>query len=198
MPYLSYGIEPSAAMGYGVGEYVAACVAGVFSLEDSLKLIAAKSQVRDTLARVLDNFEAVTQEVSYHKPQIQLISNVTGEVATEIATSEYWCRHVREPVRFAEGIKTLHQAGYGIFVEIGLTPTLLEMGYQCLPEGVGVWLPSLYPGQEDWQQILESSLQLYMQGVSVDWLGFDRDYPRRQVVLPTYPFQRQRYWIETS
>ncbi len=72
------------------------------------------------------------------------------------------------------------------------------MGRQCLPEGVGTWLPSLRENQTDWQQMLQSLAELYVRGVQVDWLGFDRDYARKKVVLPTYPFQRQRYWMETN
>lgn len=202
----SWGIEPSAVMGDDVGEYVAAVVTGVISLEDGLKLIVAReklmqalmasNQVAGTFKPMLANFEAVTQELSYSKPQIQLISNVTGEVATEIKPN-YWCRPVRQPM-FKESIKTLYQAGYEVFVEIGTDSTLLEMGQQYLPDKAGVWLPSLHPKKGDWQQILESLVQLYMLGVPVDWSGFDRDYYRHLVVLPTYPFQRQRYWIETT
>ncbi|AOX01783.1 short-chain dehydrogenase [Moorena producens PAL-8-15-08-1] len=270
----SWGIEPDVVMGHSVGEYVAACVAGVFSLEDGLKLIAHRgklmqelppdgkmvavlaslNQVQEaiepyaekvaiaaingpmslvisgqrqaleavcaTLAGdgvkikslqvnhafhsalmepMLGSFEAVAQELTYSKPRIPIISNVTGQQADdEIATPQYWVRHVRQPVKFAWGMKTLGQEGYQIFVEIGSKPILLGMGRQCLPEGVGVWLPSLRPGQEDWQQLLQSLGQLYVQGVVVDWSEFDRDYPRRKVLLPTYPWQRQRYWIETS
>jgi acyl transferase domain-containing protein len=93
-------------------------------------------------------------------------------------------------------METLHQQGYEVFLEIGAQPTLLGMGRYCLPEGVGVWLPSLYQGRKDWQQILQSLGALYVRGVSVDWSAFDRDYPRRRLQLPTYPFQRQRYWAD--
>lgn len=88
--------------------------------------------------------------------------------------------------------------GYQVFLECGPKPILLGMRRQCLPEGVGTWLPSLRPGQADWQILLQSLGQLYIIGVKVDWSGFDKDYPRRRVVLPTYPFQRQRYWLETA
>ncbi|GET43759.1 polyketide synthase dehydratase domain-containing protein [Microseira wollei] len=115
-----------------------------------------------------------------------------------MATPEYWCRHVRCSVRFAAGMEALYREGYEIFLECGPKPILLGMGRKCFPEGVGRWLPTLRPGQEDWQQILQSLAQLYVECVQVDWLGFDQDYERRKVALPTYPFQRQRYWIETA
>lgn len=270
----SWGIKPTVVMGHSVGEYVAATVAGVFSLEDGLKLIAARGRLmqalpcegemvavlaserqvapviepylqevaiaalngpdsvvisgkRETIRLVvaqleatgikttplqvshafhspliepmLEEFGRVASEVAYSPPKIDLISNVTGElVEAEVTTPEYWCRHVRCSVQFAAGMEALYRAGYEVFVECGPKPIMLGMGLKCLPEAVGRWLPSLRPGQSDWQQILQSLAQLYVEGVQVDWSGFDRDYERRKVALPTYPFQRQRYWIETA
>ena len=266
----SWGIEPAVVMGHSVGEYVAACVAGVFSLEDGLKLIAERARLMQALPHdgemvavfaseaqvaaaiqpyaqdvsiaaingpqsivisgkceaveaaiatlnadgiktkrlkvshafhsslmepMLTAFERVAAPISYSCPKIKLISNVTGELATtEVTNPEYWCRHVRQAVRFAAGMETLYQQGYEVFLEIGARPTLLGMGRYCLPEGVGVLLPSLYPGREDWQQLLQSLAALYVRGVAVDWSAFDRDYSRSRRQLPTYPFQRQRYW----
>ncbi len=268
----SWGIEPAVVMGHSVGEYVAACVAGVFSLEDGLKLIAERARLMQALPQegemvavfaneaqvataiqpyaqevaiaaingshivisgqrdcvqaaiaslpegvrtkklqvshafhsplmepMLAAFERVCADVAYSPPRLKLISNVTGAIATdEIATPEYWCRHVRQPVRFAASMDTLDQQGYELFVEIGPKPILLGMARQCLPEKIGIWLPSLYQGQQDWQQILQSLAALYVRGVPVDWSGFDREYPRCRLQLPTYPFQRQRYWVELA
>ena len=269
----SWGIKPNVVMGHGVGEYVAATIAGIFSLEDGLKLIAhrgrlmqqlragemvavmaSESKVNQLIAPyrekiaiaaingpenvvisgeaaamrtlreileaegiktkqlrvshafdspliepILAEFEAVAKQITYNQPRIPLISNVTGaRVDESIATDSYWVNHVCQPVKFAHSMETLHQQGYQVFLEIGPQPILLGMGRQCLPADVGVWLPSLRDGQEDWQQMLHSLAELYVRGVKVDWLGFDRDYLRSKVVLPTYPFQRQRYWIETS
>ena len=61
-----------------------------------------------------------------------------------------------------------------------------------------LYLPSLREGHSDWQQMLTNLGELYVRGVKIDWIGFDKDYTRRKVVLPTYPFQRQRYWVESS
>ncbi|WP_317616612.1 polyketide synthase dehydratase domain-containing protein [Nostoc sp. 'Peltigera membranacea cyanobiont' 232] len=145
------------------------------------------------------DFERVAREVSFSFPQIKLISNVTGkEAKEEIATPEYWCRHVLESVRFAGGMQTLEQLGVEVFIEIGPKPVLLGMGRQCYSEHQGLWLPSLRPEREDWQELLTSLGQLYVQGAPIDWVGFDRNFTRRRVPLPTYPFQRQRYWVEAS
>jgi acyl transferase domain-containing protein len=154
---------------------------------------------------MLAEFAQVAKTIAYSEPQIKLISNVTGEPATsEIATPEYWCRHIRQPVKFAASMETLYQQSFEVFVEIGPKPILLGMGRQCIPESVPdadlsrLWLPSLRQGQQDWEQILHSLGELYVRGVKVDWSGFDSDYSRRKVVLPTYPWQRQRYWIEPT
>jgi acyl transferase domain-containing protein/acyl carrier protein len=269
----SWGIEPSVVMGHSVGEYVAACVAGVFSLEEGLKLIAERARLMYNLPRdgemvtvfaseervataiqsytqqvsiaalngpenivisgqrdainmivstfeadgiktkplkvshafhspliepMLSDFERVAKEITFSPPQIDLISNLTGELATaDITTPDYWCHHIRQPVKFAASMETLYQQGDEVlFVEIGPRQALLGMGRQCLPENVGVWLPSLRHGQEDWQQILQSLGELYVRGASVNWSGFDQDYQRHRLILPTYPFQRKRYCIE--
>ena len=270
----SWGIEPTVMMGHSVGEYVAACIAGVFSLEDGLKLIAARGRLmqalpkngamaaimasestvskilaphegavviaaingptnlvisgeRDSVEQVaavleaeeikvtwlqvshafhspmmqpmLADFAEVAQQVNFFIPQREMISNVTGEMATEvIASADYWCGHILEPVRFAAGMETLKQAGYEIFLEMGPKPILLGMGRQCGFESEGIWLPSLRSGQSDWQTILNSLGQLYEQGMVINWSDFDRDYSRQRLPLPTYPFQRKRYWQDKT
>lgn len=267
----SWGIEPEAVMGHSLGEYVAACVAGVFSLEDALKLVAARgrlmqslppngamvsvlategqvreiiapwgSQVtiaafnspesfvlsgkREAIASLLDDFEAqgikatqlkvfhgfhsplmepmlaefgeIAATVDYHQPQLPLIANLSGEVAAaEIATPQYWCRHIRQPVQFQAGMTALQQLGCEVFIECGPKPILLGLGRSCLPDGTGGWLPSLRQEQGNWQQILHSLGELYLRGVNPDWLGFEGDSNRQKLALPTYPFQRQRYWV---
>jgi acyl transferase domain-containing protein/acyl carrier protein/ubiquinone/menaquinone biosynthesis C-methylase UbiE len=268
----SWGIVPSVVMGHSVGEYVAACVAGVFTLEDGLKLIAERARLMQQLPAgggmaavfadetvvgkaiasqpsklsiaaingpsnvvisgdesaltevltsfaqqgiksrrltvshafhsplmdpILDTFERSASTIQFSEPQIGLISNVTGEQAVkdQVTNPRYWRDHIRKPVRFADSISSLHSSGYQVFVEIGPNPTLLSMGQRCLPEGTGIWLPSLSQGRDDWQTMLNSLSQLYTRGVEVNWTGFDRDYARRKLILPTYPFQRERYWI---
>jgi len=268
----SWGIEPDVVMGHSVGEYVAACVAGVFSLEDGLKLIAERGRLMQALPKngkmvaifasedqvrrvissfdqvsiaaingqnnivisgeakavevvvyklekqgletrqlnvshgfhsplmegMLDDFSKVASEVQYSSPSIRLISNLTGKLVEEnqVCQASYWCQHVRSAVQFSASMETLHQEGYNIFLEIGPHPVLLGMGRRCLSEDAGIWLPSLRKKIPDWQQLLTSLSELYVQGVEVDWDGFEANYSRKRLQLPTYPFQRQRYWIE--
>ncbi|MEJ2691168.1 MAG: type I polyketide synthase, partial [Deltaproteobacteria bacterium] len=124
----SWGIEPSAVMGHGAGEYAAACAAGVFSLEDGLKLVAARARLMQAA-----EFEKVARQVNYSSPRTGIISNVTGKlIEKEIATPDYWLRHVQQPVRFADGVKTLEQQGCEVFIEIGPSPVLLGMARQSL------------------------------------------------------------------
>jgi acyl transferase domain-containing protein len=99
---------------------------------------------------------------------------------------------------FADGIETLNQLSTDIFLEVGPRPTLLAMGRQCLPDARGEWIASLHPKHSDWEQILQSLSRLYVAGIDVDWAGFEDGYERRRVVLPTYPFQRQRCWIQPA
>jgi myxalamid-type polyketide synthase MxaB len=74
------------------------------------------------------------------------------------------------------------------------------MGRRCLPETEAslTWLPSLRQGWDEWQQMLESLASLYVQGVEIDWIGFEQDYGRRRMPLPTYPWAGERYWLETT
>ena len=276
----SWGIQPKLMMGHSVGEYVAACLAGVFSLEDGLKLIAERGRLMQSLPQngamvsllaesgqvieaikpyqkevaiaafngdksivisgkktavfkvaqeletqgvkaktlkvshgfhsplmkpILTDFERVARQVKYSLPQIEIISNVTGELATaEIATPEYWCNHILQPVKFAQGMATLARQDCQILLEIGSKPILLGMSRLCLshPNLDGeeyLFLPSLRLKISDWQQILTSLGELYLQGIAINWQNFEGDYPQRQrVSLPTYPFQRQRYWVQNK
>jgi acyl transferase domain-containing protein len=170
----SWGIEPAFVMGYGVGEYVAACVAGALSLEDTLKLMAD-----------------VNEKVSYSQPEIAIASPVTGEISELVAPIE-GCNRAKQPMKLLQGIETLSQLGCEVFIEMNPQFSQFKLATK------GMWLKSLSHRGEDWQQILNCLLQLYIKGVSINWSSVERDYSRRKITLPTYPFQRQRYWLETT
>jgi malonyl CoA-acyl carrier protein transacylase len=146
---------------------------------------------------MLDEFERVAARVQYSQPRIALVSNVTGRVAAgdEVANAAYWRRHARGIVRFSGGMKTLRETGCRLFIEIGPAPVLLGMGQRCGDAESAAWLPSMRRGRSDWTQLLESVGAAYVRGVDVAW---DRIATGRKIGLPTYPFQRERYWLEAQ
>ena len=149
---------------------------------------------------ILDEFEQVASEVQYRPPQIGLISNVTGRLFGdgEIPNARYWRQHIRQAVLFHPGMQELANLGCNVFVELGPHPTLIGMARRSLTNLDAVWVASLNRKQKDWEVLTDSLAQLYVRGVGLDWKGFDRDYQRRKVQLPTYPFRRQRYWVESG
>ena len=269
----SWGIEPGIVVGHSVGEYVAACVAGVYSLAEGLKLIAgrgrlmagvqgrgamaavgaAEERVREALrgfeervgiaslngpeSVVISGYEAELGRVEqrlkewgvgvhrlkvshgFHSPQMRemeeafealaggvelaaprlpIISSVTGRGVDreELRQARYWRRQVSEPVRFRQAMESLREQGSEVFLEVGPGTTLGVLGRQSIERSGQMWLASLRRGRGEWEQMLESLGRLYVRGAEVNWAGFDQPYARRRVPLPTYPFQRQRYWID--
>ena len=149
---------------------------------------------------MLEEFARVAGEVSYRAAHTALVSNVSGRLSeSENTRAEYWCRHVREAVRFAEGMQSLHQEGCEIFVEVGTEADVAGHG-AVVPGGRrGGVVAELEGGSIGLVSSCSESLgRLYVGGAAVDWEGFDGEYKRRRVSLPTYPFQRRRYWVETS
>ena len=113
------------------------------------------------------------------------MSNLTGRLTqTGEIDAAYWRRHAREPVRFQQGIETLTARGCEIFVEIGPTPVLTGMGRACVPQGIGVWLPTLRKGRGDWEQVLASLGELYVRGVEVDWAASTGPTPGGRSACP--------------
>jgi acyl transferase domain-containing protein len=267
----SWGIEPSALLGQGIGEYTAACLAGVFTLEEALRLVSARARLLESLpadgrmfvvladsqqiagwlpslseevtlaaiggsvravisgpaaaveslvaqwrregirslplpgryalyspamAPIVEPYRRVLEGINFQKPRLKLFSGHSGKAAgDEMASPDYWCRQLLEPIQFSAALTGLEERGYSIFLEISPKPVLLGIGRRLRNGDGGLWLPSLRPNQSGWQTMLASLARLYVHGVHVDWERLDRGFPRRRVVLPTYPFQRQRYWI---
>jgi malonyl CoA-acyl carrier protein transacylase len=267
----SWGIEPGAVLGHSVGEYVAACVAGVFSVEDGLKLIARRAAlmqrlpaggkmaaiatgestvanaltaylnrvsiaavngpkevvisgegtaIDELLARfdrqgivaqplrvshafhsplmdpMLDEFERFASGIAYRKPRIEVVSNVTGKPAEEadLQTAAYWRKHIREAVRFEDGMKSLAANGCETYIEIGPGTALTALGRKCVQGGD--WLPSLKKGTPDRLRIAESLAKLYIEGADIRWREFYKAQTHIKLSLPTYPFQREKCWVE--
>lgn len=270
----SWGVQPAVVTGYSLGEYVAACVAGVFSLEDGLKLISARAQqteefamagsmlvvmaepalVKSLLASfenelvisaingpattvvsgythdvetfiscleandiknqqlevtrafhsplmrpMLGAFAKTLKEITFSTPTVQIISNVTGDVADEnIASPDYWLQHLMQPVLFYDGIQTLEELGANAYLEIGPQPHLLAMIKLNVNPSAKLFLPSLRKKKSDLQVMHRSLGDLYEHGYTVNWSGFYNSKNGITVNLPAYPYQKQRYWVNNG
>ena len=147
--------------------------------------------------RILTELEREAARIERRPPGIGLVSNVSGDLAgSEVTTAEYWRQHARAPVRFADGMLALWRQGMRLFVEAGPSPTLVEMASACVPTGEGTWMPSLRPGRSNWETLLEAAGNLYVNGVALDRAAVAAGPGRRRLSMPTYPFQRSRYWID--
>jgi acyl transferase domain-containing protein len=147
---------------------------------------------------MLGELERAASQVRFNAPRTTLVSNLTGRSATaeEIASPQYWKRHARSPVRFADSLEALHNHHCAAVLEIGPQPTLIGIAAANPGADRLRWLPSLRRGQADWTQMLASLAELFARGVQIDWAGFDAPYSRRRVPLPLTAFERERYWIE--
>jgi acyl transferase domain-containing protein len=274
----SWGIEPDAMLGHSIGEYVAAALADVFSLEDALALVAARGRLigglpegggmmavhrseaevkrllpdglwlatvnapelcvvsgpLDALDRlekelepkgvstrrlhtshafhsglmdpILDEFRAVVAGVTLRAPERPVVSCSTGTWLTdaEATDPDYWVRHVREAVRFSEGVRTLLSdvnGGDRILLEVGPGQALASLAPLTAMEvqpNAPIVATTRHPRDEkdDQATLLRALGELWIHGADVDWNGFHAAETRRRVMLPTYPFERRRYWIE--
>ncbi|TWV38539.1 SDR family NAD(P)-dependent oxidoreductase, partial [Streptomyces misionensis] len=140
---------------------------------------------------MLEEFAAVVGELVFNEPRILVVSNLTGRLA-EPYTPEYWVRHVREAVRFADGIESLRELGVTTFVEIGPGGVLSGMAQGCVDDIVTV--PVLRADRPEPHALAAALGQLFIHGISPDWHALLPG--ARRVDLPTYPFQRERYWLD--
>ena len=271
----SWGIEPDVLIGHSVGEVAAACFAGLFSLEDGLRLIEARARLMGALPQdgamvalltdeasvrvalrgyedkvaiatlnsatnvvisgesvavqavvtqlsaqgvkaqpltvshafhsplmepMLDAFRAVAESIRFHPANIPLVSNLNGcHAGADMGTADYWVRHVRQAVRFADGMTTLQTDGVDVYLEIGPKPVLLSMASALLTQAATppTSLFSLRKPGQDWQTLLASLSALYVRGATINWAAVDGSAAKHKITLPTYPFQRESYWLET-
>ncbi|MFC0111196.1 type I polyketide synthase [Kibdelosporangium aridum] len=259
----SWGVRPDFLMGHSIGEISAAHVAGVLSLEDACRLVAARGRLMQALPEggamvaieatedeietndefgiaaingpnsvvisgvesvvlavaeqfsargrktkrlqvshafhsplmepMLAEFAEVLRGLEFNEPTIPVVSNVTGELATDLASPEYWVSHVRQAVRFADGVKTLSAQGVSAFVELGPDGVLAGMAQGCVSEGL--FVPVLRGDRPEVRAAIGALAALHTRGVSVDWTALVQG---ARVDLPTYAFQRERYWLEVG
>ncbi|WP_413105775.1 type I polyketide synthase [Streptomyces sp. Inha503] len=147
---------------------------------------------------MLAEFRRVAEGLSYAPPRIPVVSNVTGLVADAeaLCSAEYWVRHVGETVRFADGVKSLADQGATTHLELGPDGVLSGMGQECAPDAT--FAPALRPGRDEAASLLEALAQIHVRGRFVDWAALLAPARPRTVELPTYAFQRERYWLESA
>ncbi|MET9610664.1 type I polyketide synthase, partial [Streptomyces sp. NPDC006512] len=274
----SWGVRVDFLIGHSVGEIAAAHVAGVLSLGDAVRLVAARgrlmqalradggmaavegteAEVRAVLAGdgfggrlevaavnsgssvvvsgdvdavgeftggwkargrrvkrltvshafhsphmdgMLEEFRAVAEGLEFHAPRVALVSNVTGTVAGagEVCSAEYWVRHVRQPVRFMDGVRSLEAEGVTVFLELGPDGVLSALGPDCLTadgEHSAAFVAGLRgEGVPEPQALLSAVAQAHTHGVEVDWSTLLGTGPTA-LDLPTYAFQRERFWLD--
>ncbi|MFJ3221693.1 beta-ketoacyl synthase N-terminal-like domain-containing protein, partial [Kitasatospora sp. NPDC086801] len=147
---------------------------------------------------MLEDFRTVLNGLSYSAPSIPVVSNLTGELAEGLTSPEYWVRHVREAVRFADGVRTLHEAGVRRFLELGPDAVLTALTVSALPDGEAEAIPALRRGRDEGRTVVEALARLHVLGVPVDWPAFHAGTGARRVALPTYAFQHRRFWTDAS
>ncbi|MFD7316046.1 SDR family NAD(P)-dependent oxidoreductase [Streptomyces sp. NPDC059883] len=267
---VSWGVRPDFLLGHSVGEVAAAHVAGVFSLDDAVALVAARGRLMQALPRggamvaveaseaevvpglgdrvavaavngpravvvsgdadrveeiaghwaaqgrrtrrlpvshafhsprmdpMLDGFREVAAAVDYAEPRIPVVSNLTGRPAGpgELVSPEYWVRHVREPVRFHDGVQSLRERGADRFLELGPDGTLTALVRNTAGgRPPALVIPAVRRDRPEPHALLTAIGELHAHGVPTDWAKVFAGRDARRVALPTYAFQRRRHWI---
>ncbi|MBT2542118.1 SDR family NAD(P)-dependent oxidoreductase, partial [Streptomyces sp. ISL-44] len=142
---------------------------------------------------MLDEFRAVAEELSFSAPRIPVVSTVSGELSEAWQSPEYWVGQVRDAVRFADAVVALEQQGVTRFLEIGPDGILTGLAAQSVD---AVLVAGLRKNRPETQTLVTSLAQLHVHGVAVDWQAFFAGTGTQRVDLPTYPFQRTRYWLD--
>ncbi|GFE26419.1 type I polyketide synthase [Streptomyces nigrescens] len=191
---------PESVVLSGAGDAVARIAAELSSRGRKVKQLRVSHAFHSPLMEpVLDAFRAVAEQITYAEPRMPVVSNVTGRLATaqELCDPEYWVRHIREAVRFHDGLLAGHAEGVTTFLELGPGGVLSAMGQDCLPGDDTVrFLPALRENRTEPVALLEAVGGAYARGATVDWNPLLTG--SRRVDLPTYPFQRRRYWLDEA
>ncbi|MBL8341595.1 MAG: SDR family NAD(P)-dependent oxidoreductase [Rubrivivax sp.] len=160
-------------------------------------LAAHSPQVEPALA----GLQAAAAATPMRAPVIPMAWNVTGGAlpgGANTPDATYWRRHLREPVRFGDGLRHLHAQGFRHFIEVGPHPTLSALAERNLPEGEVRCIGSLRRGKDDWAELMHALAEAYVHGAAVQWAEVNAPLAARRTDLPTYPFERQTFWIEAD
>eukprot|EP01052_Picozoa_sp_SAG31_P008387 SAG31_NODE_423_length_15854_cov_20.027801_2_plen_1432_part_00 len=184
--WMAWGVEPAAVMGRDVGECVAACLAGVFSLEDGCKLVASQA------AGSSSEFEKAAKSISYSDPYTTFILAENGTVTKTAPGADYFIAHLRNPAPLKASVDTAAGLGFQLFLEVGPDLMLVDQAQKSDPELQ--WLPSLKSRSPVWETITATMAHLYVAGVPIKFDKYEQEFARQKVIMPTYAFQRMRYW----
>lgn len=272
---MEWGIQPQAMIGHSLGEYVAACIAGVFSLEDALRLVAMRGKLMQSMPAgamlsvqlaesalhsllphdvslaavnssalcvvsgsheaiekcsallaekgveysllhtshafhsammegILTEYESVVRTIELREPQLPFVSNVTGTwITIEDATDPmYWVKHLRGTVQFAAGVKELLNTEQSAFIEVGPGRVLSTFVLRHTDKREDHFITNLLPHPQERTDeavfFYRKIAQLWLEGVQIDWQVFYKKEQRRRIPLPSYPFERKRFWSWTQ
>ena len=215
--WLSWGMEPDAVLGIGVGQYTAACVAGGLCFKDALILSTERERVLAALLKstgdssdqtiddsphtedldcALDNFESLADGFNYYPPNLPLICSLSGEeipVHKSLGGS-YWRRQCLEQPMMNKALETLTQTGCDYILHV--SPVQTDSSHSSLfAEVTGVHLSSLNSSSDVTTSLLHALGKFYVAGANVNFRLFNEHWQRNRISLPPYPFQKKRYWI---
>ena len=271
--WMGWGVKPQAMIGHSIGEYVAACIAGVMSLPDALAVVAARGRLMEAMAPgamiavslsladvapiltgglsvaalnaprqtvvsgpekqiaefehglattgsagvrlhtshafhsammdpVLGPFREQLERIALQPPQVPFLSNLTGTwITNEQATStDYWVRHVRETVRFSEGVAELLREPSRVMLEVGPGLSLVNLARRhCEPNRTMLATVSASSdGSGELHGLLNTVGSMWLAGIDVDWAAVNTGQARRRLALPVYPFERERFWVDPT
>ncbi|WP_331765622.1 SDR family NAD(P)-dependent oxidoreductase (plasmid) [Streptomyces atratus] len=147
---------------------------------------------------MLAEFRAIAEGLAFHAPKLPIVSNLTGELAgEELLTADYWVDHVRQAVRFLDGVRHLETQGVTTYLELGPGGVLSAMGQDCVTEDAD-FFPALRKDRTEPDALTTALAELHVRGKAVDWTTYYADTGAQRTDLPTYAFDRQRYWLASS
>ncbi|WP_458643544.1 SDR family NAD(P)-dependent oxidoreductase [Streptomyces sp. NC-S4] len=178
-------------------EDAAVAVAEAFADRKTKRLTVSHAFHSPHMDGMLDAFRRVVEGLSFEAPRIPVVSNLTGALVTdEMAAPDFWVRHVRETVRFLDGIRALENAGVTTYVELGPEGVLSALAQECLTRDGAAFVPVLRADRPEEATLGAALAQTHLRGIAVDWDAYYTGTGARRADLPTYAFQRQRYWLE--